>query len=141
MRKLLLSALVGTMALIAAEPSIEEINWVAVELMGTPVPKTDARPTHIQLHSVDKKLTGFSGCNTISGGYEVSHEGLKFDPVGSTRMACAGANMEAQFLQALSSTKTFRMGEASLELQDMNGKVIARFTAAGPADPLPKTAQ
>lgn len=138
MRKLYFATILALFAaafLPAADGKLEDVNWVATELMGKPVIAVAGHPTaNIQMHSVDKKLTGFSGCNSIFGGYDSSHEGLKFDPVGATRVACLDhPHMEPEFLQALTSTVSYRMPK-DLELLDKDGKVIARFQASGPAD-------
>jgi heat shock protein HslJ len=136
MSKLLaaMATLAGAAALLAADGTLAGTNWVAVELMGKAVSKTEDHPVvSLQLHDLDKKLTGFSGCNTVSGGYEVSHEDLKFDPVTVTRVACVGEHMEPQYLQALAGTKTFSVSPNTLELRDMNGKVLGKFQASGPA--------
>ncbi len=135
--KLLLAAAVFSTTLFAADPVLEDTNWVAVELMGVPVMASEGHPApNIALHSVDKKMSGFSGCNSIFGGYEAAHEGLKFDPVGATRIACLGPNAEAEFLQALTSTVTYRIPANSLELLDKDGKVLGKFRASGPAEPV-----
>jgi len=142
MKKILFATIlasVGGAALLAADGALEDTNWVAAELMGKTVTVAEGRPSvHIQLHAADKKLTGFSGCNRVFGGYESSHEGLKFDPVGATRVACLGPHMEPEFLQALTSTVSYRIANDFLELLDKDGKVIGRFRASGPADPAPK---
>jgi heat shock protein HslJ len=140
MKKMFVAAILASLggaALLAAEGALEDTNWVAVELMGKVVTKAEGRPAvHIQLHSVDKKLTGFSGCNSVFGAYDASHEGLKFDPVGATRVACLDPHVEPEFLQALTSTVAYRVPTNSLELLDKDGKVIGKFQAAGPAEPV-----
>jgi len=132
-------AAVGSTSLLAADGPLEGTNWVAAELMGKTVTVAEGRPAvHIQLHAADKKLTGFSGCNNVFGGYDSSHEGLKFDPVGATRVACLGPHVEPEFLQALTSTVSYRIANDFLELLDKDGKVIGRFKASGPANPATK---
>jgi heat shock protein HslJ len=136
MRQLLFVAALSLAPLIAdGTMMLEDVNWVALEVMGKAVTKNAGRPVYIQLHSLDKKLTGFSGCNNVFGAYEFSHESLKFDPVAATRMACLDANVEPQFLEALAGTATFRIADDKLQLMNKNGEVIGRFRASGPAPP------
>ncbi|MEO5925380.1 MAG: META domain-containing protein [Bryobacteraceae bacterium] len=136
MHKVLFLAALGAAIVFAADGMLEDTNWVALEVMGKTITKSEGRPAvHIQLHSIDKKLTGFSGCNSVFGEFEFSHEGLKFAPVGATRMACLDANVEPQFLEALSGTKSYRIAGEELQLMNMDGKVIGRFQASGPAPP------
>jgi heat shock protein HslJ len=131
-----LAAIAAVAGMCAAETILEDTNWIATEVMGKPVTASEGRPAvGIQLHSLDKKMTGFSGCNKVFGPFEASHEGLKLGPVAATRVACLDPNVETQFLEALTSTRTFRIAGDELQLQDMDGKVIGRFRAGASVSP------
>ncbi len=136
MRNLPIALIMSLGPLLAAEVPLEDTNWVATEVMGKAVTLAQGRPTpNIQLHSLDKRLVGFSGCNRISGPYESSHEDLKLGPVAATRAACLDANVEPEFLQAITAAATYRIAGDELQLQDKAGKVIGRFHASGPVSP------
>jgi heat shock protein HslJ len=136
MRYLSIALLLSMVPMLAAEVLLENTNWVATEVMGKAVTVVEGHPAvHMQLHSLDKKITGFSGCNRISGPYESSHEDLKLGPVVATRIACLEANVEPQFLEAISGTATFRIAGDELQLQNKVGKIIGRFHANGPVSP------
>lgn len=136
MRTALILSLAALSPIYAAEALLEDTNWVAKEVMGKTVTPVEGHPSaNFQLHSIDKKITGFSGCNRITGPYESSHEDLKLGPVAATRMACLDANVETQFMEAITGTKTFRIAGDELQLQDKDGKIIGRFRANGPVSP------
>lgn len=65
------------------------------------------------------KVTGFGGCNTFSGKVEVSAGSLEFEPIISTRRACADQTMmdtENQLLAMLEGTVEYDISETSLDL-------------------------
>ena len=107
-----------------------ETYWKAVELEGKPVEvKAGAREPHMVLRSDKNAVSGFSGCNSFHGGYEVSGASLRFKGMAVTRMACldAGADLENRFLSAINAVATQKISGETLELQDGSGKLRARF--------------
>src|SRR5687768_14649502 len=42
----------------------------------------------LKLESQNPRVTGFAGCNRMFGGYSLNGDELKFDELGSTKMAC-----------------------------------------------------
>lgn len=107
-----------------------ETYWKAVELEGNPVySKAGTREPHMVLRSEKNAVTGFSGCNTFRGTYEVSADSLHFKNMASTLMAClpAGSDTEKNFLSAINAAATQRVSGETLELRDKDGKVRARF--------------
>ena len=88
-------------------------------------------------------MSGNSGCNTYSGGYEASDNALKVGPLASTIMACdkpAGVmEQEQQYLAALQNSATYEIAGDTLTIRDASGamQVVAKVnTPAG----LPGTA-
>lgn len=106
-----------------------ETYWKALEVEGRTVEvKPGTREPHMVLRSDKNAVSGFSGCNTFRGMYEVSGDGLRFKGLASTMMACiSGGDTEREFLSALNATATQRISGETLELRDQNGKVRARF--------------
>jgi len=104
--------------------------WKALELEGKPVEvKAGTREPHMVLRSDKNAVSGYSGCNTFRGVYEVSGDSLRFKNMASTLMAClpAGSDTEKNFLSAINATATQRISGETLELRDQDGKIRARF--------------
>jgi heat shock protein HslJ len=83
------------------------------------------------------RVAGSSGCNVYSGPAPVTGASIKIGPVASTLMACAGpaAEVESDYLAALSKVASFTATSDSLTLYDAAGTPILVY-AAGPANPL-----
>jgi heat shock protein HslJ len=103
-------------------------EWRLVELGGRPTAMgAGGRAATLRLD--DGRASGFAGCNSFSGGYEMAGSRLVFSPLASTRMACAeGMELEREYLAALEATRSFRMTTQGLELLGERG-VLARFAA------------
>ncbi|MCC7486635.1 MAG: META domain-containing protein [Burkholderiales bacterium] len=77
-------------------------------------------------------MTGFSGCNTLSGAYRLEGDSLAFGPLAMTRKACLrgeAGRIEAAFGRALGETAAWRITAGTLELRDRTGAIRARFLA------------
>lgn len=74
----------------------------------------------------DGIVQGESGCNSFSGGYELSGDSLTFGPLASTMMACEQpqSDVEAAVLAGLEATATFRVEEGRLVLLDEAGSQL-----------------
>ena len=107
-----------------------ETYWKVVELEGKPVEvKAGTREPHMVLRSDKNAVSGYSGCNTFRGVFEITGTNLRFKNMASTLMAClpAGSDTEKNFLSALNATAAQRVSGETLELRDQDGKVRARF--------------
>lgn len=73
------------------------------------------------------RFSGTGGCNNIFGSIELlAGNGIKFSPVGSTKMACPNDQNETKFIAMLSGVTNWSIANASLIL--WNGKnIVARF--------------
>jgi len=92
--------------------------------------------TEISLNfGADGQVSGNSGCNTYSGGYQASGNALKVGPLASTMMACespAGVmDQEQQYLAALQNAATYEIAGDTLTIRDASGamQVVAKATA------------
>ncbi|HEX8906752.1 MAG TPA: META domain-containing protein [Longimicrobiaceae bacterium] len=111
---------------------LENTEWVLVELGGQPARAagTNRAPT-LRLDAAQKRAAGDAGCNTFSGGYELSGQTLRFGTLASTRRACADEELtrqEGAFLRALADTRTWRVAGNVLVLSGEAG-TLARFEA------------
>jgi copper homeostasis protein (lipoprotein) len=133
---ILLAALLAGCAGTPQQPGRAELletYWRPVEIHGKPVPPQTGMPEpHIVLQKEGSRLRGHAGCNSMSGGYTLSGDALRFEPMAMTRRACLGdgANaLESAFVAALGATASYRIIAASLELRDAEGKLRIRLEA------------
>jgi len=104
--------------------SMEGVQWYLLEVAGSPVsPMAHDKQPHIMLDPVQKRASGFSGCNNFFGSYERDGESLKFGPLGATRMACPEGSLEDEFVRGLSATAIyfFRDDDLFLDLKYDSG--------------------
>lgn len=67
--------------------------------------------------SKDGRLTGSTGCNSMSGTYEAKNNNISLNPGAMTRMACPG-NGEMLFLEAMRKVKNLEISGGKLALLD-----------------------
>jgi hypothetical protein len=91
-------------------------------------PLATGRQPDILLDPVEKKATGFSGCNSFFGGYELDGASLKFGSFGFPRMCCedVSGDVEMRSMQALDKTSGWKIRDGELLLVD-GSEVVARF--------------
>ncbi len=117
--------------------SITGAEWVLVEMGGAAAEPDDAgkRP-RLRLDPGDeRRVTGSTGVNHLSGTYAQSGGALQFGPLITTRRAGPPALMrqESTLLQALENTATADARGDTMELRDAAGNLLARFKAANGA--------
>ena len=140
-----LVAILATLSVLAAvgacSPSsgknLEGTRWLLVELGGKPVASTDPEEApDLEFAAGERKVTGSTGCNRLTGTYEINGAKLKFSPLATTRRFCAAAAATEQaFLAALTATDAYRVSDEQLELIGA-GHVVAKLKAAS-SDPVP----
>jgi putative lipoprotein len=122
----------GTAAPGKASPAkLQATYWKLTELDGHPsVPATGRNEAHLMLHQSDANFAASSGCNRISGTYELEANSLRLSPGPMTMMACADALMQQEqaFVAALKTVTSYRIDGKTLDLLAGN-KVLARFMA------------
>lgn len=109
--------------------TLEDSYWKLIELDGEAVGVAEGgREPHLVFHGEQERLTGFGGCNRLTGGYQREGEALSIGRVAATRMACVPANdLEPRFLIMLENVAGYRLRADRLELLDASGAVMARF--------------
>lgn len=112
--------------------AIEGITWQLAEVSGKPAEPVpaDAQVAYFRLDPAEKRVTGYSGINSMSGSYELSGRSLKFGPMIMTKRAGPEPLMkqEAAFTEALTRTRSWRAAAGGIELLDATGASLARFT-------------
>ena len=135
----------------ASDP-LANTQWTLVSIgqagTETPVPQ-GASPT-IQFDE-SQRASGFSGCNTFGGGYQVQDGRLIFDQLVSTLIACQDQkvmDLEQRYLKAIQSAGEFTLSGDQLVIQYDNDQGALTFTRSlaatqaptqGAPDPLANT--
>lgn len=138
---LLCGALSLTPALWAAPASapitntpLRDTRWALQMIEGTPATTNSARgKVQLSLRTASQHLTGFAGCNTLSGRYTQRGTSIALKPLATTRMACEPEVMqqETRFLQTLAIVDSYRVEGRQLSL--MQGDVVKlTFVASSP---------
>lgn len=117
------------------EPAVPlfETHWKLIsigdKLVVTKPPPEDA---HLVLVAKELKVSGYSGCNRFSGGFELDGERLEFGVLASTRRACIDTmELEASYLAALGRVDRFEIVQQELRLH-AGPELVARFVAVEP---------
>lgn len=99
--------------------SMLEGNWHVVRMGGVALPPQSGASFDF---ARDGKLSGKAGCNRFFGGYKLTAEGLAFDALGTTKMACPQPAMqtEATFLKLAGEVTRVTTGEGH-QLRLMSG--------------------
>lgn len=90
------------------------------------------KPPTIQFMS-DNSVFGYSGCNSYQGNYQLTGEGLSFNPLAATKMMCSPEQMSAEqaLFEALDQVTRFEVGDNGNTLQlRNNGETLLRFIKA-----------
>ena len=84
---------------------------------------------HIQFHTNNKKIYGFSGCNTFSGTYKLGlNNTIKISEIMATKKFCTSTmEVENAFLDMLRQSRYYSLENASLILMDQNQKALGTF--------------
>lgn len=114
----------------AASTPLRSGEWMVAELNGKKlVAPPEQRPT-LTFDADDKRVSGFGGCNRLTGGYEADGNKLKFGPVATTQMACAqGMSTEADFAAALELVTSYKIEGDKLIVYGADGKQLVQFEA------------
>lgn len=100
-------------------------SWQITHLGGRAV------PAEIELSLAflpEARVAGRSGCNRYMGGYSLSGEGLQFERLAGTLMACMGpaGEIERPFLEAMSQVSRFDLSEQGELLLLAQEKILMR---------------
>lgn len=106
-------------------------NWRLVRLNGQTVTVAEAaRTPQLSFQVAEQRVTGYTGCNRLTGGAIVSNTHISFQGVASTRMACIGEALEQPFLAALSeATLVYQVTQTQLTLLK-EGQPVLEFERA-----------
>lgn len=114
---------------LAPRASLTNTYWKLTQLDGAPVTMAPEQEREVRITLTDDgKVTGFTGCNRVMGGYTVAGTALRFTQLAGTRMACPPPLMqlESAVLANLNSVTGYQLdGEKLILLKD--GAPVASF--------------
>lgn len=99
---------------------ITDKTWVLTVLEGQDVVKEASMERNIsfKLNSKDKRIEGFSGCNTFTGSYIIEDgQRIHFSGLASTLKSCPDVDMdEAEVMEVFQTADNFTISRNTLNL-------------------------
>ena len=113
--------------------SVTGVDWVLARV-GTEAARPEevkARPRFWLDPSTERRVSGHTGVNSMTGTYELSGGAIQFGPLATTRRAASPELMqqEAAYLNALKKAATAQLTDRGLVLRDASGATLAEFEA------------
>lgn len=117
----------------AATVPLVNTAWRLTQLGGQMIGNPEG-PAAISLvlESQNPRVMGFAGCNRMFGGYTLNGDEIKFDEIGSTKMACVDQDrmqLEMRYLETLPNAARWKITDSTLTLLDARGDSLATFAA------------
>ncbi len=111
----------------AADLTLEGRNWTLSQLNGKAVRLVpNQAPPTLTFDSANGRVTGSTGCNSLSGTYRVQDDMITIERVATTRRACMnGMETEQPFLAALNQARRWKIAGGELSLSDGAGQTLA----------------
>ena len=82
---------------------------------------------YLNFNLSEKRFSGNTGCNNMSGSFEINHDALSFGAnMISTKMACPGYN-EKPFMDNLLKTNGYEIKDGVLQLM-YNTTILSKWT-------------
>ena len=113
-----------------APASLVGTAWLVTQLGGQALDDDGGARPSLQFDADKERVSGFTGCNRLVGGYKIGDNALQFGELAATRMACPGASiLEVTFTDALKAVASYAIIGDQLELYDAEGTLLLRFAA------------
>jgi putative lipoprotein len=109
--------------------SLTETRWALVSLRGEPAGKGagDQSPS-FTLSAKEQRISGFAGCNQMTGTYQLDGDQLSFSKMAMTMRACPeGMDLEREVTKVLDETRSYEISGGTLRLRGQDGVVIAEL--------------
>lgn len=106
-------------------------HWKLVEINGQPVTNPPANQKEAYIMLMDSnKLAGNTGCNEMSGRYEISEGNrIRFFGIGTTMMACQDVAIEQELGRNLHLMDNYSINGTQMTLQKAKMAPMFRFEA------------
>ena len=107
--------------------------WKLIKLEGQDVEMVEnqEREVYFSLNADDSAVSGFAGCNTITGEYELEEGNrIKFNNMGITMMMCPDVDVdESEFMEVFELTDNYTIHNDTLSLNIGRRAPLAVFEA------------
>lgn len=101
--------------------------WELEQLFGESIdPSQFAKIPALNFDKSESRVSGNSGCNSMSGSYTIKEDKITFGPMAQTKMACQGVG-EGKFMTLFNSVQSFKLKGDKLNLYDGNGTKVLCF--------------
>ena len=111
--------------------SIENTKWIITTLEGKDMSnkETNGQDIYFTLNSQDKRVNGFSGCNTFMGTYTLEEGNrITFSQMGATKMACPDSDINEQdILNIFNTADNYTITNGKLALNKAKRAPMAEF--------------
>lgn len=113
----------------AADLPLEGHAWKLAVLNGKPVALTaDQEQPTLAFDPGAGRITGSTGCNSMSGLYRLDGARVTIERVAMTRRACLnGGQTEQPYVAALEQARSWKTADGQLTLSDASGQPILVF--------------
>jgi len=112
--------------------SLTDTRFELVELMGQPVTLAEDSQAriHLFLSSSDSTASGYAGCNSFSGTFEIQDGSrIRFSKMASTLRACLDMEIETELMKVYETTDNYNFDGTNLVLNKAKMAPLARFVA------------
>jgi heat shock protein HslJ len=106
--------------------------WMLVSLQGQELPDDPhSNSAYIRFEEKDNELKGYTGCNRLSGRYQLSDSSLHLTSLSTTRAMCQTIEQENFLMAILKEVDSYRISGEILTLFHRN-TAVATFRAGNP---------
>jgi heat shock protein HslJ/membrane-bound inhibitor of C-type lysozyme len=115
--------------------ALRDTEWRVVEIDGDRLTYASRRQQPSLRLDTGGKYVAATGCNTVTGTYQLDPEGLRFlaaaEATPSTQCPAAVSSLERRYLDALAAVRQAQLSGTVLDLMDQTNKRRLRFEARG----------
>lgn len=102
-------------------------SWQLEEINGEAIDSGEfAKIPELNFDKAEGRVSGNSGCNSMSGSYSINEDKIKFGPIAQTKMACQGVG-EGKFMTLFNTVQKFKLQGDKLKLYDGNDSKVLCF--------------
>ncbi|NIJ45520.1 heat shock protein HslJ [Wenyingzhuangia heitensis] len=113
---------------IATDTKLTEVKWYLIELVGKPIKAAQKNIPNLTLDSNNNRVSGFTGCNSISGNYDLKFGNrLSFSKTISTKKHCFNNPYETAFLGVIEKIDNYTIHNDTLSLHKAKMAPLAKF--------------
>jgi putative lipoprotein len=112
-------------------PPLVDTRWVLVKLRGEDATSgAGGKAPSVTLTAEGQRISGFAGCNQMTGGYQLDGDRLSFSKIAMTMRACPeGMDLERELGKALEETRSYEISTDALRIHSEDGTIVAEFKA------------